>query len=143
MQQPEGMPIHDESEPVAPTHPDPATLAKESTAEINGQPVQVTTLLRTDDLAGDAAIRVVETERPANLASDGRVHFLRNVDGEETCGACGTPWPCDRQAELRANAMHLTGKQAPQAQEAAVTRDEMATLMNMSRAELDQRLLGP
>jgi hypothetical protein len=142
MVQLDGMPVYDESEPVAPTHPDPATLTKESTADIDGQPVQVTTALRTDDRAESTAIEVVETARPSNMGNDGRVHFLRTVDGDETCGTCGTPWPCEPRNALQEKAMHLTGQQLPTGPETGVSRDEMATLLGISRIELDGRLSG-
>jgi hypothetical protein len=139
-EQPDGMPVTSEEEPVAPTHPDPATLAKESTADINGQPMQVTTALRTDDLAANAALEVVETARPANMDDSGRVHFLRSVEGEETCGTCGVPWPCDGHNALQEKAMHLTGQQAQQTTELGITRDEFAMALGISRQELDDRL---
>jgi hypothetical protein len=131
-------PVRDEEEPLAPTREDPATVAK--TATVDGE--EVAAALRTDDDGERRTIEVLATGAPANASVDGRLHFLRNVDGAEACGTCGTPWPCPDFLELERGAMHLTGQQGPPEQSSplAVTRDEMATLMGMSRTELDQRL---
>ncbi len=103
----------------------------------------VPTMLLERDLSGEhAAIAAVDT-RAVNVDDQDRPHFLRNVDGEEVCGQDGKPWPCDRYtAMLEQDQAERTGTpdQQPPTTGGADDLDRVASVLNMSRAELDRML---
>lgn len=43
-----------------------------------------------------ATVRDEQSLKIANMARDGINHFLVNVEGQELCGSCGTPFPCEK-----------------------------------------------
>lgn len=43
-----------------------------------------------------ATVRNEQSLRIANMGQDGVHHFLVNVEGQELCGSCGTPFPCEK-----------------------------------------------
>ena len=49
----------------------------------------------------DPAAAADEPERPSNVDSLGRAHFaIIYPDGQERCGGCNNPWPCDDAVHL-------------------------------------------
>lgn len=126
----------DKQRPPAEPEPQPFTEV-ESVAQPEIPPEFVG--LSDDDVQTALREQRERLARPAgNVDIHGAPHFLRNVDGVETCGQDGKPWPCG-SALAMADEQHILQGIAPAVQ-LLPTMAEAAEAAGLDLAEFEERL---